>query len=207
MYENAPKTIDNLCENCNAQWTELQNTLDLISVSYVTASTLVRGLDYYDKVVFEFVSADLGAQNTFCGGGRYDSLIKEISDNKKDEPAIGAAFGIERILLLLEDKKEILSIQNNNPLYIIIPIEVSQNIMAIILANKLHANKISCDIILENNSIKSAMRKANKIGAKFVIIIGQLEQENQEATVKNMQTGQEQKIKQSKIIDFINQSN
>lgn len=202
VYINAPRTADHLCANCQTEWKQLQDALELISVSFSYAPTLVRGLDYYDKTVFEFVSQNLGAQNAFCGGGRYDKLVKDISD-KQDAPALGAAIGIERVVLLLEEIKDKLPLPMQKPLNVIIPFSEKQRLLALLVANELHKHNIVTDVLLEDASIKSLMRKANKMGAKYALILGEEEQQKREVTVKNMITGEEQKVPQAKIAEFL----
>lgn len=168
IYQKAPHTTDHLCVKCLEEWDTLKNTLELISVSFSHSKTLVRGLDYYDKTVFEFVSADLGSQNAFCAGGRYDRLVSDISQNAQSQPSVGAAIGIERLLLLVENIKDKLQITQPNPLFLLMPFSSKQYTLALLIANQLHANSITCDILLEDNSVKGLMRKANKIGAKYL---------------------------------------
>ncbi len=203
IYLKAPKTIEHLCKDCDAEWKQLQTTLELTSVSFAHSSNLVRGLDYYDKTVFEFSSADLGAQNAFCGGGRYDRLVSEISQEKYNQPAVGAAIGIERLLLLVEMFQNKLPIPELPSLYLIIPLSKDQQLLALLLANQLSSNNITHDILFDDVSVKSLMRKANKMGAKFCLILGSQEQENHEVTVKDMTLGTEQKIKQINLVDLI----
>ena len=90
---------------CQAEWQQLQHDLELLSVTFKVQPSLVRGLDYYNKTVFEFVSGGLGAQNAFCGGGRYDQLVTQIG-GKTDQQSIGAAIGFERLLMLIEPHKD-----------------------------------------------------------------------------------------------------
>ncbi|MDR3646809.1 MAG: histidine--tRNA ligase [Candidatus Babeliales bacterium] len=203
IYKDAPKTTDVLCASCQAEWESLKTTLELIAVSYAFAPTLVRGLDYYDKTVFEFVSDNLGAQNAFCGGGRYDRLISEISENKQDHPAIGAAIGVERLILLLELIKDKLPIAHQTELNVILPLSTKQHILALLLTNELHAKGLNCDVLLEDTSVKNLMRKANKLGAKHCLILGEDEQANLEVTVKNMMTGEEKRVKQSDVAVYL----
>ncbi|HJM69233.1 MAG TPA: histidine--tRNA ligase, partial [Candidatus Babeliales bacterium] len=108
LYKDAPKIVDNLTESAE-EWKQLQEQLDLLSVSYTVDPKLVRGLDYYSKTVFEFVSPNLGSQNTFCGGGRYNNLVKAIG-GKQDQPSIGASIGIERLMMVLEPLKDTLAL-------------------------------------------------------------------------------------------------
>lgn len=202
LYKEAPFITDNLCSICQKEWTDLKNNLEHLSVSYSHVPTLVRGLDYYGKTVFEFVSQELGAQNAFCGGGRYEQLVREIGA-KEDFPSIGAAIGIERVLLMLENVKDKLVLPTLPPLYLILPLTEKQYPLALLLADELQANKLCTDIFLEGDSIKSMMRKANKLGAKFVILIGQEEQDNKMVTIKNMITGKEEKVYQRNLVNYI----
>lgn len=198
VYKNAPYIADNLCSECNQEWIDLQNKLLLLSVSFAYRPTLVRGLDYYNKTVFEFVSKDLGAQDTFCGGGRYNQLVKELG-NKQDQPAIGAAFGLERLMLLLEPSRDRLLIPQLPPLHIIIPMTTEQHILALLLADELRAHHICTDIIFEG-SMKSMMRKASARSALYVLILGETEQQNHTVVIKNMITGTEQSVAQLNLV-------
>jgi len=202
IYLNAPHTTNSLCADCSKEWENLCTTLELISVSFIHVPTLVRGLDYYDKTVFEFVSDNLGAQNAFCAGGRYDRLVNEIS-GKADQPAIGAAMGIERIMLLLEPIKDKLSLPVLNTLYLFLPLSEKQHTLALLLSTELHAHNLTNDILLEEASVKNLMRKANKTGAQYCLIIGEDEQANREVTVKNMMTGLEVRVKQADIASYL----
>lgn len=202
IYKNAPHTADYLCKQCEAEWNLLKKTLELISVRFVYAPKLVRGLDYYDKTVFEFVSSTLGAQNTFCGGGRYDRLVKEISE-KEDQPAVGCAIGVERLIILLDEIKNKLPISRQAQLNLILPLSEKQQTLGLLLLERLHTNGITSDILLDEHSIKNLMRKANKIGAKFCLIIGDEEQDANEVTIKNMITGEQIKIKHDNIIEYL----
>src|SRR4030095_8830751 len=173
----------------STEWNTLQQQLTAVSVSYIFRPTLVRGLDYYNKTVFEFVSKNLGAQDTFCGGGRYNQLVKQLGGNE-DRPSIGAAFGIERLILLLEPLRDQLNIPMPPALHIILPMTPAQHTLALLLADELQAQNICTDILFEG-SLKSMMKKANKSGAAYALILGETEQENRTVTVKNMTTGAE----------------
>jgi len=199
LYRNAPHIADHLCETCTQEWHELQKQLNLLSVSHVYRPTLVRGLDYYNKTVFEFVSKNLGAQDTFCGGGRYNQLVKQLGGNQ-DQPAVGAAFGMERLMLLLEPLRDQLHIPMPPALHIIIPMSATQHTLALLLADELHAHDICTDVLFEG-SMKSMMKKANKLGAAYVLIIGETEQENRTVMLKNMITGNEEQVLQIDLIE------
>lgn len=201
IYRNAPHIADNLCQECSTEWQDLQKQLTLLSVSHVYRPTLVRGLDYYNKTVFEFVSKNLGAQDTFCGGGRYNQLVQQLG-NKDDMPAIGAAFGIERLMLLLEPLRDQLNIPHPPALHMIIPMTPAQQTTALLLGDELRAHNICTDILFEG-SMKSMMRKASKSGAAFALIIGETEQQNRTVMVKNMTTGAEQSVAHIDVVALL----
>ncbi|MCL4361699.1 histidine--tRNA ligase [Candidatus Dependentiae bacterium] len=205
LYKNAPFIADNLCSVCAAEWQQVKNYLQELSVSFSYVPTLVRGLDYYNKTVFEFSSNVLGAQNAFCGGGRYDQLVSQLG-GRQDQPSIGAAIGIERILLMLEQIVNNLPIAQEPKLHVILPLSQNQKSLALLLADELQAANLCAEIFLENDSVKSMMRKANKMGAAYAIILGEEEQANRQASVKNMVTGQETKVSQSELTSWLTQN-
>ena len=200
-YKNAPKLTDVLCTECKHEWDRLQETLQLLSINFVHDPYLVRGLDYYNKTVFEFCSNELGAQNSFCGGGRY-SLGKNIS-SKEDFPSVGVGIGLERIVLICQNHIDKLSIPPEPALHIVLPMSKAQHNLALLLAHELQSQNFCTDILLENTSMKSMMRKTNKMGAKFVLILGEDEQKNGTVSIKNMQTGESVIVKQNQTIDYL----
>jgi len=202
LYEKAPKITDTLCSSCKKEWQQLQDELAMLSVSFVHDPMLVRGLDYYTKTVFEFVSGNLGAQASICGGGRYDQLVSQLG-GKEDQPSIGVGIGIERLLLLLAPIQDTLPIPAEPSLYLVLPLSEQQNTVALLLADMLHGAGLCTDVLLEGGSVKSMMRKANKLGAKFCLLIGAEEQQNKTVTVKNMVTGDEQVVKQVDVLEVL----
>ncbi len=202
LIKKAPHIADHLCNECAEEWKELKDGLEHLSISYSYKPELVRGLDYYDKTVFEFVSQELGAQNAFCGGGRYNSLIKEVG-GKQDQPSLGASIGVERILLLLERIKDSLPLPALPPLYLFLPLTKDQQPLALLLADELQAKGLCTDILLQGDSVKSMMRHANKMGAKYVMLIGPDEQAERMVSVKNMVTGSEEKVPQRDLLHFL----
>jgi histidyl-tRNA synthetase len=162
----------------------------------------VRGLDYYNKTVFEFVSGDLGAQNAFCAGGRYDQLVVQVG-GKEDQPSIGAAIGLERLMLILEPYKAVLPLPSSPTLYVIIPMSQAQEACALLLADELQAHDLATELLLEGDSMKSMMRKANKLGAAYCLIIGENELQTKEVTVKNMITGTESRMPQVELVAYL----
>jgi histidyl-tRNA synthetase len=194
IYKDAPHLTDDLCQICSTEWQEVQNRLEELSVSFVHNTKLVRGLDYYNKTIFEFVSPLLGAQSAFCGGGRYDSLVSLLG-GKKDQPAIGAAIGIDRLDLLLEATESSLLEQQLAPLYLVLPLEKEQHPIALKLAQILHTQGFCVDVIFEG-SVKNMMRKANKMRAQAVLFLGSDEQAQGTVMFKDMQSGESQAVKQ-----------
>ncbi len=202
LYENAPRIADNLCKECEAEWHRLQDQLHILSISFSYSPYLVRGLDYYDKTVFEFVSDNLGAQRAFCGGGRYNRLATQLGA-PTDVPAVGASIGIERLTLLLEPMMAQLPLEMPPTLHIIIPLSKEQHSLALLLADELQAQQLCVDIMLEDDSLKSMMRKANKMGARYVLLIGSQEQEARKVMVKDMITGSEELIDQTALVSYL----
>ena len=199
LYDKAPYITDHLSAESRAEWELLQEQLSALSISFSHNPKLVRGLDYYNKTVFEFVSNNLGAQNTFCGGGRYDHLAQELGA-KEDAPSIGAAIGIERLLLLLEPLRDSLPIPPLPTLHVVMPYSAKQYTLALLITDTLLAAGLCVEPYLEGDSIKSMMRKANKVGARYCIIIGDEEQQAHTVTLKNMITGEDARVLQRDLV-------
>lgn len=198
IYRNAPKLTDYLCTGCTQEWNKLQDNLKMLSVNFIHNPLLVRGLDYYNKTVFEFTSLALGAQNSFCGGGRYD-LGLELGA-KKEIPSVGVGIGLGRLLLLIENNLNKLVLPQDPALHVVIPMTEAQVPLAMMLSDVMLANEICTEVILDIGSMKSMMRKANKIGAAHVLILGEEEQKNGTVAIKNMRTGEDSFIKQSEVV-------
>jgi histidyl-tRNA synthetase len=202
LYADAPYLVESLCALCAQEWQQLQEHLEELSVSFTYCPTLVRGLDYYNKTVFEFSSNALGAQSAFCGGGRYDQLVTELG-GKQDQPSVGAAFGLERLMLLLEMNKDILPLAQPPALHVIMPMSAKQNSLALMVGDVLLAAGLCTEIMLEGDSVKSMMRKANKLGAQICLLLGDEEQQANQVTVKNMVTGEQVCIAQSELLSYL----
>ena len=189
INEKAPVILDYLCDDCKEHFESVQNLLTLAGVEYKINPYIVRGLDYYTKTVFEFVSNSIGAQGTVCGGGRYDGLIAELGGS--DVAGIGFAVGIERILMLLENLN--VEIPNDSEIeYYIAPMGQKESEKAFEIVNLLRQKGISADLDHMNRGIKSQFKYADKIGAKKVIVIGSDELEKGIFKVKEMSTGSEE---------------
>jgi histidyl-tRNA synthetase len=184
-------------QTSKSEWQQLKNYLEELSVSFTVNTRLVRGLDYYNKTVFEFVSTELGSQSAFCGGGRYDFLVSHIG-GKEDQPSVGAAIGIDRLLMLLENQQDSLPIAQEPALYVIVPVAAWQHGIALQIADFLFESGLTVETLFDG-SLKSMMRKANKLGAKFCIVVGQAEQEQGTVILKDMKSGDEQTVKQTDL--------
>lgn len=181
----APVIIDYLCDECKTHFESVKKYLDKSGIEYVVNPKIVRGLDYYTRTVFEFVSDDIGSQGTICGGGRYDYLIEEIGD--KDIPSLGFGLGIERLMLLID--KEGIEIPKLNEIEIYIAaIGESAKTETFDLVGKLRECGIPCEYDITDRSLKAQMKYANKIGAKYSIVLGEDEIKNGKAVLKNMKT-------------------
>lgn len=197
--KDAPTLTEYLSSDSRREWEELTTMLNQLSISYVHDPRLVRGLDYYNKTVFEFVSTGLGAQNAICGGGRYDTLSIALGE-KNPVPSIGVGFGIERLMLLLQEQKAGLPLPQKPALVVILPFEKAQHMVALLCAQNLRAHNICCETFFDGTSIKSMMRRANKLGAKYALLIGEDEQNTNTVTVKDMTSGQETRVTQGDIL-------
>lgn len=195
LYRNAPLITDFLSSESATEWQLIQDQLLLQGVSYSIRSTLVRGLDYYNKLVFEFVSDSLGAQNAFCGGGRYDHLVALLGGSQ-DQPCIGAAIGIERLMLVLEDQKRNDLLVHKPALTMVMPLASEQQPLALIVARALRHAGLCVETMLDGQSLKSMLRTADKQGARYAVIIGESEQATHTVQLKNMVTGTSESVKQ-----------
>ena len=187
IAKDAPKMIDFLCEECSEHFEKVKSYLDIAGVKYEVNPTIVRGLDYYTKTVFEFVSDNIGAQGTVCGGGRYDGLIEELGG--QHTPSLGCAMGIERLLLLIESSGVEIPKPDTCDLYIASMGE-NASLKAFALAEEVRKSGLSaqCDIV--GRGLRPQMKFADKIGAKFSVVLGDNEIEENKAEVKNMETGE-----------------
>ena len=196
---NAPKILDYLCDDCGAHFEEVKTCLTLAGVEYEVDPRIVRGLDYYTRTVFEFVSTSIGAQGTVCGGGRYDGLIEQLGG--KPTPAVGYAAGIERLLMVMEQTGVEIPAAPVPTVYIAgMDAECRQKAFA--LASELRLNGINAEIDLMERSVKAQFKYADKIGAKYVAVIGGNELAEGKANVKCMANGESETVLFSDMVAF-----
>lgn len=197
---NAPKILDYLCNDCKEHFEKVKLLLSAQGVDYIINPNIVRGLDYYTKTVFEFVSSAIGAQGTVCGGGRYDNLLEELGG--ASVPAIGFAAGIERLLLLMENT-EVSFPEEDKPLIYIAGMDDESRLKAFEVVSKLRANGIAAECDLMERSIKAQFKYADKLGAKYVCAIGGNELESGEVNLKKMSDGTVTAVKIDDICTFL----
>lgn len=185
----APKLSQFLSEESRLHFEQVQNYLHTLGIDFVINEKLVRGLDYYNKTVFEWVTDKLGAQATVCGGGRYDGLIGILKGKaEQSEPAIGFAIGLERLLLLIETVNPFEPV-NECDVFVVAKPNVYAN--AMLYANRLRQNSTLRVKMATASSLKTQMKKADKSKAAFTVIIGEEEVASQSVSVKNMATGEQ----------------
>ena len=183
---NAPKILDYLCPDCRAHFERVKTLLDGLGVEYAVNPDIVRGLDYYTRTVFEFVSTSIGAQGTVCGGGRYDGLISELGGG--NVPAIGFAAGLERLVLLMENTGVPFPDAPVPEVYIA-GMDDASRAKAFSLVNGLRTQGISAEGDLMARSVKAQLKYADKLGAKYVVVIGGTELETGVCNIKRMSDG------------------
>lgn len=198
LAENAPKVIDFLCDDCKEHFASVKKHLDSAGLKYTVNPQIVRGLDYYTRTVFEFVSGDIGAQSTVCGGGRYDGLIAQMGGNPT--PALGFGLGIERLLLLLENQGAEIPSDTTCDLYIA-PMGESAGYEATKLCSKLRFDGFEAQTDVCGRGLKAQMKYADKIGAKFTLVLGDNELTSNKAIIKNMTDGETTEIAIDDISD------
>ena len=188
IAKDAPIGLDYLCDDCKAHFEGVKNLLDAMGIAYEINPRIVRGLDYYVRTVFEFVSEKIGAQGTVCGGGRYDGLIGSLGGN--DLPGIGFGMGLERLLMLVGDTLT----PPAPPAVYLIALSPAASLRANALVRALRERGIYADCDVMGRALKAQMKYADKTGAKAVCVLGDDELASGQATLKWMETGATQTV-------------
>jgi histidyl-tRNA synthetase len=194
----APKLLDNLCDECHAHFDSLRRYLELLDVPYCVDLNLVRGFDYYTKTAFEIVSPELGAQNVIGGGGRYDGLIEELGG--PPTPGIGFGIGTERCLLVLDQLGVQLPLDNEQPLAFVAALGENAKPVAVNLLNDLRRAGVAAEMDYAGRSLKSQMRQADKLGVRFVCVLGDDEVAQSVVTLKPMGGGEQRSVPLNEIV-------
>ncbi len=197
--DKAPAIIDCLCKDCHDHFKQVNYLLDLAGVKFKDNKRLVRGLDYYTKTTFEIVSSSLGSQNAVSGGGRYDNLVKEFGG--KDIPAVGFAIGLERLINCLINSSFNIDASSLNLFIANLGDEAKK--VGFDLIQQARAKGISADMDYLGKSLKAQMKAADRLGAKFVYIIGDDEIRKKSAILKNMETGKQEEITFDRLVAYL----
>ena len=194
INKNAPTILNHLCTECEDHFKKLQSHLEGV-VDFEIDDRIVRGLDYYSKTVFEFVSENIGAKGTVCGGGRYDGLIEILGG--KPSHSVGFGLGLERLLLLMDSCGIVIKKPADADLYIVSAEETKQE--SIKIAETLRRKGFSVETDHMDRGFKPQFKYANKLMVKYVLILGEEEYKNQEVKIKNMENGEEKTMKISDL--------
>lgn len=191
IAKDAPVVLDYLCDDCKNHFQQVKAYLDAAEIPYIVNPKIVRGLDYYTKTVFEFVTTKLGSQGTVCGGGRYDGLIEELGG--QHTPSLGFGLGMERLLALMAEQGIEIPLPPSCDIYIAGLGEEAQK-KAFTLVKEVRETSLiaECDIV--GRSLRAQMKYADKIGAKFSMVIGENEINENKAILKNMETGEKTEV-------------
>ena len=183
---------DYICQDCSDHFSELKKYLKVLNIDYKLNKMLVRGLDYYNRTVFEITSNNLGSQNAVCGGGRYDPLVEMLGG--PSTPAVGWAMGMERLISLMKvpelEKITAFIVSNSTE-------------EAINISTMLRKQGISIDFDLSNKNISKQFDKASKSGAKYAVILGEKEITAKQATIKNLSSGTQETVNIADIINHL----
>ena len=196
----APEIHEHLCTECHDHFEEVKTLLDAANVQYNLNPRLVRGLDYYTKTAFEVQYTPLGAQSAVAGGGRYDGLVEQLEG--PSTPAIGFAMGMERLLLALE-KQNLLPEPAVDPSVFVVALGDAAKVEAFKIVQSVREHYIPCEMDGQGKSMKAQLKYANKINAKYVIILGDDELANGEAIVRFMETSEQETVPLSTISEHI----
>lgn len=200
IAKNAPKVLDYICEDCSKHFEQVKLTLTAMDIPFVVNPAIVRGLDYYTRTVFEFVSNDLGAQSTVCGGGRYDGLVETMGG--KPTPALGFGMGLERLIMILEKQGIEIPQPSNCDIYIATLGERAQ-LKAAQLIHLLRKEGFYAEFDTVGRGLKAQMKYADKIGARLSFVLGDDEVESCKAKVKDMETGEVQEVEFKDLPDVV----
>lgn len=191
IAQNAPVVIDYLCDECSEHFDKVKKYLDTQNIEYMVNPKIVRGLDYYTKTVFEFVSNSIGAQGTVCGGGRYDGLVDALGG--QPTPSLGFGMGLERLMLLMEAQGCPFP-EDIKPDLFIVALGEKATLKAVELCKDMRSEGFTALMDLNERSIRAQMKYADKLGAKYNLVIGDNEVDEGIARLKDMATGEETEI-------------
>ena len=196
IIDKSPKISECLCDDCNSNFKELLGLLDSLDIKYELNEKLVRGLDYYTNLVFEFWDDDGVNKAALGGGGRYDNLVEQLGG--KPTPVVGFGIGIERLIMYIESKGK--EFDGNDRLKTYIVSMVDDNSVVLKIAKLLRDNGISCETDVANRGVKAQFKYANKVNAEYTVIVGEEELSNNSVKLKNMDNGEEKLVKIDELL-------
>ena len=188
IAKNAPNVLDYICDDCSRHFEEVKSCLDAAGLGYKVEPTIVRGLDYYTRTVFEFVAPDIG---TVCGGGRYDGLVEELGG--QHTPSLGFGMGMERLLLMLKNQNIEIPEPPSCDLYVI-GLGDKAKLKAFSIIEGVRNASLTAEGDIVGRTLKAQMKYVNKVKARFSMVIGDSELENGRAILKNMETGSQTSV-------------
>ena len=191
IAKDAPVVLDYLCDECREHFEKTKSYLDAMNIEYIVNPQIVRGLDYYTKTVFEFVSDSIGSQGTVCGGGRYDGLIEELGG--QHTPSLGFGMGLERLQLVMEAQGCEFP-EPSRPDLFIVAMGDKATLKAIEIAKDMRDEGYSVVYDLNGRSLRAQMKYADKCNAKYNVVIGDNEVDTKTAILKDMATGEQSEI-------------
>ena len=200
IARGAPRMLDYLCDDCRAHFEQVKSLLTGAGIAYTVDASIVRGLDYYSRTVFEFVSDAAGAQGTVLGGGRYDTLLEQMDG--KPVPAVGFAAGMERLLLVME-AENCMPPADTGAMCYLAGMDAPSREKAFLLAQKLRGEGIPCETDLMDRSVKAQFKYADKTGARFVAVLGERELAEGAAEVKDLRTSASERVNFGELADYI----
>ena len=200
LIEKVPAAIDTLCPECRNHFNAALKVLGDQNIKYKINNRLVRGLDYYTKTTFEIVSHKLGAQNAISGGGRYDTLVEDLGG--KAVPAVGFAIGLERVIQIMSNVQLPMSNEGNIILYIAVLGDEAKKV-GFELLNRVREQGIAADMDYLGKSLKAQMKAADRLGAKYVYIIGENELSKKSAVLKNMKTSEQKEVAFAELLKHL----
>ena len=200
FVQGAPVMLDYICDDCSTAFDELQNNLKAMDVEFTVDSGIVRGLDYYTKTAFEFITNKIGAQGTVCGGGRYDNLIEQIGG--PSIPGVGFGLGVERLLLVMEKSGVEIPEPQNVDVFVAVMGEKAK-LFGLKLMKDLRKQGFKAEMDIMGRNIKGQFKYADRLHAKYTLVIGDNELAEEKVSIKNMDTSEQRQVPLEDIVKEI----
>ncbi|MEE3363029.1 MAG: His/Gly/Thr/Pro-type tRNA ligase C-terminal domain-containing protein, partial [Anaerovoracaceae bacterium] len=200
LVEGAPVMLDYLCDDCREAFEELRADLEAMGIEYIVDPGIVRGLDYYTKTAFEFISKNIGAQSTVCGGGRYDYLAEEIGG--PHIPGVGFGLGIERLLITMEENGVVIPEPAGPDVFIVfVGDEAKRKALGLAAELRREGYSVALDDMARN--VKGQFKYANRLGAAKTLVLGEDEIKAGTVAVKDMETGEQKEVAIERLADAL----